>query len=54
MNNELEKRVLGYMVYDYKTFYEGYDINREDFEIELAKELFDMIIKYKGNESLIL
>ena len=54
MNNELEKRVLGYMVYDYKTFYEGYDIKREDFEIELAKELFDMIIKYKGNESLIL
>lgn len=54
MNNEIEKRLLGYMVYDYKTFFEWYDIKREDFEVELSKQLFDLIVKYKGNESLIL
>ena len=54
MNNELEKRLLGYMVYDYKNFFEGYDIKREDFEVELSRQLFDMIVKYKGNGNLIL
>lgn len=54
MNNELEKRLLGYLTYDYKTFFEWYDIKREDFDIELSKQLFDLIVKYKGNESLIL
>lgn len=53
MNNELEKRILGYFVWDYKTFFEWYDIKREDFEIELSKQLFDLIVRYKGNENLI-
>lgn len=54
MNSEIEKRLLGYLVRDYHTFYEWYDIKREDFEIEYSKRLLDMIVKYKWNESLIL
>lgn len=54
MNQEIEKRLLGYFVWDYQTFFEWYDIKREEFEVEYSKKLYDMIQKYKGNESLII
>lgn len=54
MNQEIEKRLLGYFVWDYSTFFEWYDIKKEEFDIEYSKRLYDLIQKYKGNENLII
>lgn len=48
-----EQIVLCCMVRDYNRYYLDRGIKREDFKVELSKELYDLIVKYEWNEPLI-
>lgn len=48
-----EQIILACMVMDYTKYYLDRDITRDDFKVELSKELYDIIVRYEWNEVMI-
>ena len=49
-----EQIVLCCMIRDYNKYYLDKGISRDDFKVELSKELYDIIVEYEWNQPLIL
>jgi hypothetical protein len=43
----VEQIVLACMSMDYTKYYLDKDIKRDDFKVELSKQVFDIIVKYE-------